>query len=164
MKLLRTVTCRTALLGWPVAIFLLIGCSEEGTPTDPNPAPSTPSAAGTWKGICVTDYGPTGLSRQATLTANISQIGPDLGGVCRWINYREERTLYYFKGRLTVSREISVEETSFVPENWSAGEARDELLQWTGTLSTGEDSIQLTNVLPPNESYPRRTLTMVRSQ
>jgi hypothetical protein len=146
-------------LSLPVAVTLLVGCSEDDTPTQTN---TVPSAAGQWRGSCVTDFGQAMPIRRATVTATITQNGYDLGGNWRWLNQDDEQTLYYFRGRLSASRVISIEETSFVAENWNPGGALDLLITWSGTLSASGDSIDCHNVLPPNESYPIRTVSLVK--
>jgi len=159
MKCQRRFAREMLTLSWSVAVILLAGCTKDDTATGPSPIPSV---AGLWRGNLVSDYGPTRPQRLSTATVEVTQIGYELGGVSRHINWDQDETLYYFKGRITTSCVLSVEETSFVPVNWSAGGARTELLTWEGRLCADGDSIYLTSVLGPHELYPIRLLSLAK--
>ena len=159
MKPLHNVALGVVTLSSAAAVILFAGCSKDDTPTGPSPIPS---AAGLWKGNLVSDYGPTMPTRVGTTTVEITQMGYELGGVARSINWEQEETLVYFKGRITTSCVLSVEETSWVPLNWSTGSAGAELQTWEGRLCADGDSIYLNNILGPHELYPIRTLSLAK--
>ena len=129
-------TARVIILSFVFfALLILIDACKEDSST--SPVITYPAVAGQWSGVV--EQPP----RIYDVTWSIAQSTYTLSGTSLWtIRSSGSQTECWFVGTINTSRQVALQETSYVPLNWSgSGWA---LASYSGRLNTTEDSLGLT--------------------
>lgn len=121
-------------------LFLIVACKE-----DSSTPPTYPDVAGLWSGV-VQDP-----PRTYDVTWSIAQYDNALSGTSLWtVRSSGSETKCWFVGTINTKWEVAIQETSYVPLNWSgSGWA---LASYTGPLNATGDTLRLTWQVPGNGS------------
>lgn len=125
-----------------VLLFLIDGCKEDSSTS---PAIIYPDVAGQWSGVV--EQPP----RIYDVAWSIAQNKYALSGTSLWtVRSSGYQTQCWSAGTINTSRQVALQETSYVALNWSgSGWA---LGSYTGRLNTDEDSLYLTWELPGGQT------------
>ena len=121
-----------------VLLFLIDACKEDSSPSG---VITYPNVAGQWSGV-VQDP-----PRIYDVSWSIAQNTYALSGTSLWtVRSSGSQTQCWFVGTINTSRQVALQETSYVPLNWSgSGWA---LASYTGSLNTTGDTLSLTWQVP----------------
>lgn len=152
-----------------LALLLInIDACKKDSSSPTSPSTSSSSLTGHWVGTGHVDYGPTVYAHDCSVVGDIAQTAGSLGGNWLWTITAStagsqvvgHRTRMWFEGQVISSNVISLEETSFVAENWNGNGF--ETANYSATLSATKDTIHVSNVLPPTQVYPIMTAVIVK--